>query len=76
MYGRFFAGSVKCGVIRIRERRDSAVVFVAGDGRVESAFAEAGGEVTDQLVGDSFGLAAAATPGAGDEGCGAGRAAT
>ncbi len=33
------------GGIRVRERRDSAVVFVAGDGIVEGAFAEAYGDL-------------------------------
>ncbi len=68
MCGRFFAGGVERGVIRIRERGYSTVVFVAGGGIVEGAFAEAGGEVTEELVGVSFGLAAAAALGAGDGG--------
>ena len=55
-------------MIRIRERTGSTVVFVAGDGLVEGAFAKAGGEVAEELVGVSFGLAAAASLGAGDGG--------
>ena len=68
MYGRFFAGSVKGGVIRIWERRGYTVVFVAGGGIVEGAFAEAGGEVTEETVGVSLGLLAAASLDAGDGG--------
>ena len=48
MYGRFFTGGVESEGIRIRERGDSTVVFVAGDGLFEGAFAEAGGEVTEE----------------------------
>ncbi len=66
MYGRFFAGGVESGGSRIWERGYSAVVFVAGGGFVEGAFAEAGGEVTEELVGVSFGLTAAAALDAGD----------
>ena len=58
-YGRFFTGAVESGGIRIRERGDSTVVFVAGGGFVEGALAEAGDEVTEELVGISSGLAAA-----------------
>ena len=68
MYGRFFAGGVKYGVIRIWERGGSTVVFVAGGGFVEGAFAQAGGEVTEELIGVSLGLAAATTLDAGDGG--------
>jgi len=66
MYGRFFAGGVESGGIRIWERGKSTVVFVAGGGFVEGAFAEAGGEVAEETVGVSFGLAAAASLDAGD----------
>ena len=59
MYGRFFAGGVKYGVIRIWERGDSTVVFVAGGGIVEGALAAAGGEGDQQAVGVTLGLLAA-----------------
>ncbi len=68
MYGRFFAGGVESGGTRIWERGDSTVVFVAGGCFVEGTFAEAGGEVTEELVGVSFGLAAASSLDAGDGG--------
>lgn len=68
MYGRFFAGGVKSGVIRIWGRGYCTVVFVAGGGIVEGALTEAGGEVTEELVGVTFGLAAAASLDAGDGG--------
>ena len=44
----FFAGGIESGGIRIWERGYSTVVFVAGSGIVEGAFAEAGGE--DRLI--------------------------
>ncbi len=68
MYARFFTGAVESGGIRIREQGNSTVVFVVGSGIVEGAFAEAGGEVTEEAVGVSFGLAAAASLDAGDGG--------
>ncbi len=68
MCAYFFAGGIESGGIRIWERGYSTVVFVAGSGIVEGAFAEAGGEVTEELVGDSFGLAAAPSLDAGDGG--------
>ena len=64
----FVAGGIESGGIRIWERGYSTVVFVAGSGIVEGAFAEAGGEVTEELVGVSFGLAATAALDAGDGG--------
>ena len=67
-YGRLFTRGVESEGIRIRERGDPTVVFVAGDGFVEGAFAEAGGDVTEEPVGDSFSPATAATLGAGDGG--------
>ncbi len=45
MYARFFTGGVESGGIRVRERGDSTVVFVADGGIVEGAFAEAGGDL-------------------------------
>ena len=68
MYGCFFAGGVKSGGIRIRERGYSTVVFVAGGGFVEGALSESGCEGDQQAVGVTLGLLAAATLGAGDGG--------
>ena len=62
----FVAGGIESGGIRIWERGYSTVVFVAGSGIVEGAFAEAGGEVTEELVRVSFGLTATAALDAGD----------
>ncbi len=66
--GCLFAGGIESGGIRIWERGYSTVVIVAGSGIFEGAFAEAGGEVTEELVGVSFGLAAAPSLDAGDGG--------
>ncbi len=68
MCAYFFAGCIESWGIRIWVRGYSTVVFVAGSGIVEGAFAEAGGEVTEELVGVSFGLAAAPSLDAGDGG--------
>ncbi len=68
MCAYFVAGGIESGGIRIWERGYSTVVFVAGSGIFEGAFAEAGGEVTEELVGVSFGLAATAALDAGDGG--------
>ena len=68
MCAYFFAGGIESGGIRIWERGYSTVVFVAGSGIVEGAFAEAGGEVTEELVRVSFGLTATAALDAGDGG--------
>jgi len=68
MCAYFFAGGVRSGGIRIWERGNSTVVFVAGGGFVEGAFAEAGGEGDQQAVGITLGLLAAASLDAGDGG--------
>ncbi len=68
MYGRFFAGSAESGGIRIRERGNSTVVFVAGGGFVEGALSESGGESDQQAVGVTLGLLTAASLNAGDAG--------
>ncbi len=68
MWAYFFAGGIESGGIRIWEQGGSTVVFVAGGGIVEGAFAEAGGEVTEELFGVAFGLAATAALDAGDGG--------
>ncbi len=66
--GCFIAGGVESGGIRIRKRRDSTVVFVAGGGFVEGALSEAGCEGDQQAVGVTLGLLAAASLDAGDGG--------
>ncbi len=68
MYGRFFAGGVESGRIRIWERGDSTVVFVAGGGIVEGALSESGCEGDQQAVGVTLGLLAAASLDTGDGG--------
>jgi hypothetical protein len=68
MYGCFFAGGVESGGIRIWERGNSTVVFVAGGGFVEGAFAEAGCKGDQQAVGVTLGLLAAPSLDAGDGG--------
>ena len=50
MYGRLFTRGVESEGIRIRERGDSTVVFVAGDGLVEGAFAEAGAQLSTKSL--------------------------
>ena len=59
MYGRFLAGEVESGGIRIWERGDSTVVFVAGGGFVEGALSESGGKGDQQAAGVTLGLLAA-----------------
>ena len=59
MYGCFFAEGVEIAGIRIWERGDSTVVFVAGGGFVEGALSEAGGEGDQQAAGVTLGLLAA-----------------
>ncbi len=68
MCAYFIAGGIESGGIRIWERGYSTVVFVAGSGIVEGAFAEAGCEGDQQAVGVTLGLLAAAALDAGDGG--------
>ncbi len=68
MCAYFVAGGIESGGIRIWERGYSTVVFVAGGGFVEGAFAEAGGEGDQQAVGVTLGLAATPSLDAGDGG--------
>ncbi len=63
--GCILAGGVESGGIRIRERGDSTVVFVAGGGFVEGALSESGCEGDQQAVGVTLGLLAAASLDAG-----------
>ncbi len=66
--GGFFAGGVEIGGIRIWERGDSTLVFVAGGGIVEGALSEAGCEGDQQAVDVTLSLLAAAALDAGDGG--------
>jgi hypothetical protein len=65
-FGRFSARGCAGGRIRIRERGNSLVVFVAGEGGVEGALSEFGCDGDEQGVGVTLSLGAAAALNAGD----------